>query len=108
MSFDFYLKILDDFASNIIFSGPVYEEECYCPNRNVNDWLDKFQCRLNYAQIDSDLREFVSVDFEKELRNEIVKRYDRPNSVSICHYVVKENKVREKKNETFLFLLLII
>lgn len=39
-----------------------------------------------------DLAQFPNVDFDK-IRQSIIKRYDQPTSVSICHYILKTNKV---------------
>lgn len=39
-----------------------------------------------------DLVPFPNVDFDK-MRESIVKTYDRPGSVSLCHYVIQSNKV---------------
>ncbi|KAI4497223.1 hypothetical protein M0802_007707 [Mischocyttarus mexicanus] len=72
--------------------GPAYEEECYCPNRNFNDWLNNYNCPNNYKQIISDLTPFTSVDFNK-IRNSLIKKYNKPNSVSLCHYVIKNNRI---------------
>ncbi|CAL1684442.1 unnamed protein product [Lasius platythorax] len=72
--------------------GPVYEEECYCPNPSIINWLHHYQCRQNYTQIYRDLSLFLNIDFGK-IRQSIIKRYDRPTSVSICHYVLKSNKI---------------
>ncbi|KOC67192.1 KDEL motif-containing protein 1 [Habropoda laboriosa] len=75
--------------------GPVYEEECYCPNPSINKWLEDLECSKNYIQIHKDLAIFASVDFNK-IRQSIIKAYDRPGSVSLCHYVVKSNKIFRK------------
>ncbi|KAK2579229.1 hypothetical protein KPH14_008198 [Odynerus spinipes] len=79
-------------ALPLIFKGPVYEEECYCPNPNFNDWLSNYECANNYAQITRDLIPFTSVDFDK-IRNQIIEKYDKPYSVSLCHYIIKENRI---------------
>lgn len=39
-----------------------------------------------------DLTQFPDVDFDK-IRQTIIKKYDQPTSVSICHYVLKTNRV---------------
>lgn len=75
-----------------VFLGPIYEEECYCPNPSITSWLDNYQCRENYTQIHRDLSPFSNINFN-EVRQSIIKRYDRPTSVSICHYVLKSNRV---------------
>lgn len=94
--FDLKLNIKTKHRGSSVLSteseGPVYEEECYCPNPSIDDWLDDFKCPKNYAQIYKDLMPFTSVDFDK-IRDDIVKAYDRPGSVSLCHYVVQSNKV---------------
>ncbi|XP_012285005.1 KDEL motif-containing protein 1 [Orussus abietinus] len=80
-------------SSPLTFSGPVYEEECYCPEQSVTEWLKNNKCtQCNHSQIINDLKPFNSVNFEM-IREEIIKKYHRPNSVSICHYVVKDNKI---------------
>lgn len=73
------------------FKGPIYEEECYCPNPSINNWLSDLECLKNYKQIHNDLISFTNVNFDK-IRKSIIKAYDRPGSVSLCHYVVQSNK----------------
>lgn len=75
-----------------IFLGPIYEEECYCPNPSINNWLSDLGCLKNYKQIHNDLISFKNVNFDK-IRKNIVKAYDRPGSVSLCHYIIQSNKV---------------
>ncbi|XP_003427163.1 protein O-glucosyltransferase 2 [Nasonia vitripennis] len=72
--------------------GPVYEEECNCPHSSLDAWLHQNNCRQNYTQILQDLKLFPTVNFDS-LRNEIIDRYNKPNSVSICHYVIKSNQI---------------
>lgn len=74
------------------FKGPIYEEECYCPNPSINNWLSDLECLKNYKQIHNDLISFTNVNFDK-IRKSIIKAYDRPGSVSLCHYVVQSNKI---------------
>ncbi|CAK9809863.1 Protein O-glucosyltransferase 2 [Anthophora plagiata] len=75
--------------------GPVYEEECYCPIPSINKWLENLECSKNYIQIQKDLAIFTNVNFDK-IRQSIIKAYNRPGSVSLCHYVVKSNKIFRK------------
>ncbi|KYN02185.1 PREDICTED: KDEL motif-containing protein 1-like [Cyphomyrmex costatus] len=79
-------------VSHSEIKGPVYEEECYCPNPSITNWLDHCQCQQNYTQIHHDLSPFSNIDFDK-VRQSIIKRYDRPTSVSICHYILKSNRI---------------
>ncbi|XP_020710254.2 protein O-glucosyltransferase 2-like isoform X2 [Athalia rosae] len=78
--------------SPLFFKGPVYEEECYCPYENLSDWLESYKCPQNYSQIQSDLEPFTNIDFNI-IRNDIIKEFNHPNSVSICHYIIRSNKV---------------
>ncbi|KAK0179328.1 hypothetical protein PV327_005091 [Microctonus hyperodae] len=80
---------------SISAKGPVHEEECYCPNPSVDVWLDDYTCAPNYSQILEDLKYFPKINFD-EIRNEIIKEYDKPHSFSICHYVVKNNRIYRK------------
>lgn len=77
---------------NSEIKGPIYEEECYCPNPSIANWLDHYQCQRNYTQMHDDLALFPSVDFNN-IRQSIIEKYDQPSSVSICHYVLKFNKI---------------
>lgn len=74
------------------FKGPVYEEECYCPHPSMNGWIENMECSKNYTQMHNDLLPFTSIDFN-EIREDIIKRYNQPESVSLCHYVVNSNKI---------------
>ncbi|KAJ8681052.1 hypothetical protein QAD02_016839 [Eretmocerus hayati] len=74
------------------FKGPVYEEECYCPSPSFETWSNQNHCPEEYSQILQDLEPFPSVDFDI-LRDKIISRYNKPHSVSICHYVIKSNEV---------------
>lgn len=74
------------------FLGPIYEEECYCPNSSIDSWLENLKCLTNYTQIHSDLIPFTNVNFDK-IRENVIKAYNRPESISLCHYIVQSNKV---------------
>lgn len=74
------------------FKGPVYEEECNCPETSIIKFLENNECDEKNSQLFENLKQFPSVNFD-EIRDDIVKRYDRPQSVSLCHYVVKSNKI---------------
>uniref|UniRef100_A0A0C9QD62 KDELC1_0 protein n=1 Tax=Fopius arisanus TaxID=64838 RepID=A0A0C9QD62_9HYME len=75
--------------------GPIYEEECDCPKLSIHEWLHNSKCPSNYSQISNDLREFPQINFDK-MRNKIIKEFSRPQSVSLCHYVIKKNKIYRK------------
>ncbi|KAM8975085.1 protein O-glucosyltransferase 2 [Pelodytes ibericus] len=76
--------------SPYILEGPVYSEECYCPELNSKVWLKHMSCKESIAQIHRDLRHFPSVDPDK-ISIEIPERFGERQS--LCHYTIKHNKV---------------
>lgn len=52
-------------------------------------------CDVSYEQIESDLKPFKRVNFT-EVRSKILRTYDRPGSISICHFIIKENHIYRK------------
>lgn len=76
------------------FSGTVYSEDCVCP-QDMNTWLKDMECKDSYDQIDHDLQNFQNVDFD-DIHNKITRKFDRPGSVSLCHYIVKDNEIYRK------------
>ncbi|XP_063973094.1 protein O-glucosyltransferase 2-like [Diachasmimorpha longicaudata] len=77
---------------SIYEKGPIYEEECVCPTLSVPDWLEKYQCSSNYSQILNDLKDFPQLNFSN-IRTQLIKNYAKPHSVSLCHYVIKNNRI---------------
>ncbi|XP_053563771.1 protein O-glucosyltransferase 2 [Bombina bombina] len=76
--------------SPYILKGPVYSEECYCPEPNSHVWLEHMSCKESIPQIQRDLEPFTSVDPDK-IAVEIPKRFGERQS--LCHYTIKDNKV---------------
>lgn len=74
----------------------VYSEKCYCP-RDLNIWLIDNECKsaMQEDQIVSDLHSFKRVNFSM-IRDNLIKRYNQPESVSLCHYVVKDQQIWRK------------
>lgn len=75
-------------------SGKVFSEKCRCP-QDIDQWLTNYKCDSSYEQILSDLKPFQRVNFT-DLRPKLLKAFDRPASVSICDYVVKNNNIYRK------------
>lgn len=84
---------LDD----IIINKVIYSEDCYCPVKDINTWINDVQCDQQNipAQIQRDLHLFTNIDL-KNIRNAMITKYDSPSSVSLCHYVIKNNSVYRK------------
>ncbi|KAG8231930.1 hypothetical protein J437_LFUL011399, partial [Ladona fulva] len=81
-------------------SGPVHGDECDCPEKNFELWSKQFGCesesnKFMYKNIFEDLKPFPSVNFTS-IRREIRAKFDRPGSVSVCNYVVKNNQIHRK------------
>lgn len=71
--------------------GPVYHENCDCPLEDSTAWLQEMNCPQTITQIQRDLAYFPAVDPEK-IAEEIPKRFGQRQS--LCHYTLKDNKVR--------------
>lgn len=77
--------------SPLLLKGPLYHDTCNCPS-TLKEWLLHTECPVVDPQITSDLARFGEIDMNQMLR-EALRRYDRPGSVSFCHYVVIKNKI---------------
>lgn len=76
------------------FDGPIYQEECNCPN-DLQEWMDSMHCPDSYRQIDEDLKQFPKVDMDVVLKN-AEYRFNHSGSHSFCNYAVIGNKVYRK------------
>ena len=74
------------------YSGPIYQENCYCPEPKLDKWLKDMDCPASIAQIDSDLAIFPSIDMDK-VAKEVISRFNQRGAQSLCHYVIKNNEV---------------
>nr|XP_028584015.1 protein O-glucosyltransferase 2 isoform X1 [Podarcis muralis] len=70
--------------------GPVYHENCDCPQEDGNAWLEEMSCPPSILQIQRDLAHFPTVDPDK-IAKEIPQRFGQRQS--LCHYTIKDNKV---------------
>ncbi|CAB3368503.1 Hypothetical predicted protein [Cloeon dipterum] len=82
--------------SPYVLEGPVHPENCYCPSEDFDAWMRSFGCPAQTdKQILEDFEPFPSWNFT-EFRPVAWKRFNRPNSMSVCNYVVKNNEVHRK------------
>ena len=79
-------------SCNILFSEPIYSEDCFCPNGGLENWSKIAKCPSTYKQIDIDLKPFKDVNFDDVLDVATV-RYNQTGSKSFCNYVILNNKV---------------
>ncbi|KAK7861819.1 hypothetical protein R5R35_000582 [Gryllus longicercus] len=83
---------MDVADSPYVIPGPVYPEHCYCPEKNFENWQESYGCKRKYRQIEEDLKHFTSVNFSF-VQEMVLSKFNNPRSTSICHYIVRENKV---------------
>lgn len=71
--------------------GPVYHENCDCPQEESSAWLEEMNCPQVIPQIQRDLANFPIVDPDK-IAKEIPQRFGQRQS--LCHYTIKDNEVQ--------------
>uniref|UniRef100_A0A8C4RXF1 Protein O-glucosyltransferase 2 n=1 Tax=Erpetoichthys calabaricus TaxID=27687 RepID=A0A8C4RXF1_ERPCA len=76
--------------SPYVLEGPVYHESCECPESRPSEWLRHMKCPKSIPQIQHDLQLFQTVDLDR-IAKEIPSRFGQRQS--LCHYVIKHNKV---------------
>lgn len=76
------------------FQLPVHPEKCHCP-KPLEQILNLYECPARIRQIDEDLKLFPEIDFSVT-RKEILNKFNQPNSISICNYVIKNNQIYRK------------
>lgn len=72
-------------------TGPVYHENCDCPQEDSKVWVEEMSCSHTIPQIQKDLANFPTVDPDK-IAKEIPERFGQRQS--LCHYTIKDNKVQ--------------
>ncbi|KAL7983892.1 hypothetical protein Chor_000768 [Crotalus horridus] len=87
--------------SPYILKGPVYHENCDCPQEDGSAWLEVMSCPQAIQQIQRDLAHFPTIDPDK-IAKEIPQRFGHRQS--LCHYTVKDNKVKMPDVEFFVNL----
>ncbi|XP_066032523.1 protein O-glucosyltransferase 2 isoform X1 [Chamaea fasciata] len=76
--------------SPYILKGPIYHENCDCPQEESSAWLEEMNCPQTISQIQRDLANFPIVDPDK-IAKEIPQRFGQRQS--LCHYTIKDNEV---------------
>lgn len=70
----------------------VPSDDCDCPDPSIRNWLSTHNCVDKINQIENDLKPFRSVNFTN-LRPKILEKYNAPGSISLCNYVIKNNRI---------------
>lgn len=76
-------------------SGNIYSDKCSCPQK-IEQWKKNLNCDTSYDQINYDLKPFNRVNFSEILPKILRTFQDKPGSVSICNYVIKNNEIYRK------------
>uniref|UniRef100_A0A182F622 Glycosyl transferase CAP10 domain-containing protein n=2 Tax=Anopheles albimanus TaxID=7167 RepID=A0A182F622_ANOAL len=82
-------------GSPFAITGPLYSEQCYCPQGSADEWLESVGCPPGDPQIDMDLIPFRAINFSS-LRTRMIQQYDKPGSISHCNYVILRNDVHRR------------
>ncbi|CAH0748815.1 unnamed protein product [Diatraea saccharalis] len=90
-----YYKSKHIIGSPFKFNGPIQPDQCDCPHNNFDTWLKEYGCPTTYEQIDNDLIRYEDLDMNFQIEK-IIKHYSKPESTSLCHYVVKDNLIYRK------------
>ncbi|XP_013168422.1 PREDICTED: KDEL motif-containing protein 1-like [Papilio xuthus] len=83
-------KPINDYP--LTLEGPIQADQCDCPQKDLNLWLNNYECPSSYASIIQDLKPFNNQDMQKQVKM-IVDKYHKPESTSFCHYVIKNNQI---------------
>jgi hypothetical protein len=81
-------------GSPFIYNSPIYPEKCHCPQK-ITDVLKNFHCPADYEQVREDLKYFNEIDYNV-VTPQILKHFNHPNSISIIHYIIKNNQIYRK------------
>ncbi|KAJ8352528.1 hypothetical protein SKAU_G00240040 [Synaphobranchus kaupii] len=76
--------------SPYILKGPVYHENCDCPEASEETWQKHMHCPSSFPQILRDLSYFPSVDPDRNAQD-VPRRFGQRQS--LCHYTIKDNQV---------------
>ncbi|EJW86154.1 KDEL domain-containing protein-containing protein 2 [Wuchereria bancrofti] len=73
----------------------LYSEYCDCPKRIVSQWMQESGCTSQHSQLDSDLSQWSTINFE-EVLTIVKKKWASPQhrrSSALCHYQIIENNL---------------
>nr|XP_033805641.1 protein O-glucosyltransferase 3 [Geotrypetes seraphini] len=77
--------------SPYILKGPVYHEDCDCPEEDPLTWQKALSCPSQEHQITKDFESFPSINLQRMLQ-EIPKRFGEKRG-AIVHYTVLNNQI---------------
>ena len=79
--------------------GHLYSDGCYCPERNRTRWSEALECPSvgSSAQLRQDFQIFDQIDMKQVIQKAKDKYFQHQQSYALCHYAIKNNKVRAGK-----------
>ncbi|XP_034825897.1 protein O-glucosyltransferase 2-like [Maniola hyperantus] len=92
LSISIYYKHKHIRDSPFKFTGLIQPDQCDCPEKNLQSWIEQYQCPSSYTKIDDDLKPFKQLDMKDQV-SKIIEKYHKPESTSFCHYVIKDNQI---------------
>lgn len=79
----------------ISFTGPIYHEECDCPEEDFSSWASEYGCHKRIKQVQQDMTPFQNINMVDVLAN-MQKLFTNPGTSSYCNYVIKNNELYRK------------
>ncbi|XP_044752977.1 protein O-glucosyltransferase 2-like [Coccinella septempunctata] len=77
------------------YSQIILSEQCDCPNGNLPEMLNQWDCGFIPKQISQDLMHFNDINWD-DIRVKVIEKFNKPYSISLCHYVIKSNRIYRK------------
>ncbi|CAG9853708.1 unnamed protein product [Phyllotreta striolata] len=81
--------------SPYVINEQILSDDCNCPTQKIEEVLNNWECGPVPDLIKTSLDEFGPIDWNIK-RKSVIKKFDQPYSVSLCHYVVKNNNIYRK------------
>jgi hypothetical protein len=82
-----------------IIKGHLYSDGCYCPETNLTKWFDALECSSSSltSQFNKDFQVFDKINMNEVINKAKEKYFQHQQSYALCHYVIKNNKVKKVK-----------
>ena len=90
-----YIRFGNEDIEHVV-QGYIYSDGCYCPETNLTQWFDSFECSTSRSQLRTDMEIFKTIDMKQVLEKATLKYFQHPQTYALCHYVIKNNKVNTK------------
>ena len=103
-----YIRFGNEDIEHVV-QGYIYSDGCYCPETNLTQWFESFECSASRSQLRTDMEIFKTIDMKQVLEKATRKYFQHPQTYALCHYVIKNNKVNTRciwnQHKLLLFML---